>query len=216
MLIGSRQRLRNHDLCISVDGKQLSRLSSVKYLGLHIDENLSWHQHTANVVQRVYSRIHCLNRLRPLPIELLAKLYHVFVLPILDYCDVVWTPSSVQHFKHLERLRSRFNSPPSSINFSACLTLAERRRYHAAIQVYRVLHKLSPSYLNATFHYAAAVDITLHTSRNLYHLFVPRVRTTLAKHSFYFRGTQIWNSLNPTLYTTRKLEQFKSVYQSLC
>ena len=84
MLIGSRQRLRNHDLCISVDGKQLSRLSSVKYLGLHIDENLSWHQHTVNVVQRVYSRIHCLNHLCPLPIELLAKLYRVFVLPILD------------------------------------------------------------------------------------------------------------------------------------
>ena len=109
---------------------------------------------------------------------------------------------------------SRFNSPPSSTDFSACLTLAERRRYHAVIQVYRVLHKLSPSYLNATFHYAT--DITLRTGRNLYRLFVPRVRTTLAKHSFYFRGTQIWNSLNPTLYTARKLEQFKTVYRSLC
>ena len=68
-------------------------------------------------------------------------------------------------------------------------------------------------HMSATFHYAA--DITLHTGQNLYHLFVPRVQTTLAKLSFYFRGTQIWNSLNPTLYT-RKLEQFKSVYQSLC
>ena len=214
MLISSRQKLRNHDLSISVDGKQLSRVSSVKHLGLHIDENLSWHQHTANFVQRAYSRIHCLNRLHPLPIDLHAKLYRVFVLPILDYCDVVWTPSSAQHFKCLERLHSRFNSPPSGDDFSACMTLAERRRYHAAIQVYRVLHKLSPSYLNATFYYA--VDITSCTGWNLYHLFVPRVRTTLAKHSFYFRGTQIWNSLNPTLYTTRKLEQFKLVYQSLC
>ena len=43
-----------------------------------------------------------------------------------------------------------------------------------------------------------------------------RVQTTLAKHCFYFRGTQIWNSLNPILYTTRKREQLKSVYQSLC
>ena len=89
----------------------------------------------------------------------------------------------------------------------------ERRRFHAAIQVYRVLHKLSPSYLHDTFHYA--VNITSHTGRNLYRLFVPRVRTTLAKHSFYFRGTQIWNSLNPILYAIRKLEQFKLVYQSL-
>ena len=181
VLIGSRQKLRNYDLSISVDGKQLSRVSSVKYLDLHIDENLSWHQHTANVVQRVYSRIHCLNHVCPLPIELLAKLYLAFVLPILDYCDVVWTPSSVQHFKCLERLHSRFNSPPSSNDFSAFMTLAEQRWYHAAVQVHRVLHKLSPLYLNATFHYA--VDITLRTGWNLHHWFVPRVRTTLAKHS---------------------------------
>ena len=213
MLIGSHQKLRNHDLCVTVDGKQLSRVSSVRYLGLHIDENLSWHQHTASVIQRVYSRIHCLiNRLRPLPADL-AKLYRVFVLLILDYCDVVWTPSFVQHFKHLERLHSKFNSPPSSTDFLVHVTLTERRQLHAAIQVYRVLHKLSPSYLHDTFHYT--VDITSHTGQNLYCLFVPRVRTTLAKHSFYFRGTQIWNSLNPILYATRKLEQFISVYQSL-
>ena len=38
MLIGCHQKLRNHDLCVTVDGKQLSRVSSVRYLGLHIDE----------------------------------------------------------------------------------------------------------------------------------------------------------------------------------
>ena len=48
--------------------------------------------------------------------------------------------------------------------------------------MYRVLHKLSLSYLNGTFHYD--VDITLGTRLNLYHLFVPRVRTTLAKNFF--------------------------------
>ena len=129
------------------------------------------------------------------------------------YCNVVWTPSSVQHFKHLERLHSKFNSPSSSTDLSVCVTLTERRQFHAAIQVYRVLHKLLPSYLNDTFHYA--VDITSRIRWNPYRLFVPRVRTSLAKHSVYFWGTQIWNTLNPILYTTRKLKQFKSVYQSL-
>ena len=139
MLMGSRQKLRNHDLFVTVRGKQLSRVSSVRYLGLHIDENLSWNQHSADVVQRVYSRILCLNCLHPLPVDLLVWLYHVFVLPILDYCDVVWTP------------------------------ITERRRFHAAVQVYKVLHKLSPSYLNGTFNYA--IDITLCTGWNIYSLF---------------------------------------------
>ena len=92
LLTGSCQRLRNHDLCINVGGnyKQLSHVSSVKYLGLHIDEKLSWHQHTANVVQRIYSRMHCLNHLRPLPIELLAKLYYIVFLCYPFWIIVMW------------------------------------------------------------------------------------------------------------------------------
>ena len=82
--------------------------------------------------------------------------------------------------------------------------------FHAAIQIYKVLHHLSP---HDTFQYA--VDVTGHAGRNVHRLFVPRVRTTLAKQSFYFRGSQLWNSLNPLLYASRKLEQFKSLYKTL-
>jgi len=77
-----------------------------------------------------------------------------------------------------QKFHSKFNSPLSSIDFSVCMTLTERRRFHAAVQVYRVLHKLSPSHINDIFHYA--IDITSFTGQNLCHLFVPRVQTTLA------------------------------------
>ena len=140
MLIGSCQKLRGNDLHVTVDGKQLSHVSSVKYLGLHLDEHLTWHQHMANVLQRVYSRVHCLYRLRPLPAALLSRLYSVFVLPILDYCDVVWTPSSVQHFRQLERLHSKFHNPSSETDSTICVTLTERRRFHTAIQIYYITY----------------------------------------------------------------------------
>jgi len=81
MLVGSRQKLRNHDLNVTapnvtapnvtenvtVDGRPLSRVSSFKYLRLYIDENLTWHNHTSNVLQRVLSRVRCLYRLNPIP-----------------------------------------------------------------------------------------------------------------------------------------------------
>jgi len=44
----------------------------------------------------------------PLAAALFSRLYSVFVFPYLDYCDVVWTPSSVQHLRHSERLHSKF------------------------------------------------------------------------------------------------------------
>ena len=51
MLIGSRQKLQNHDLIVTVDGRPLARVSSFKYLGLLIDENLTWCEHTTSVLQ---------------------------------------------------------------------------------------------------------------------------------------------------------------------
>jgi len=106
------------------------------------------------------------------------------------------------------RLHSKFSNWKSTTSRSSMAsTLAERWRYHTAIQVYRSVHKISPSYLHNTFHYAA--EITGRYAHNKHRLFVPRVRTSLAKNSFYFRGTKIWNSLDSTLYAANKLTHFK-------
>jgi len=212
MLIGSRQKLRDSVLCIKIDGKQLSQVPALKYLGVYIDENLTWQKHSQYVYQRVQSRLHCLYRLRPLPNELLNKLYRTFVLPLLDYCDVVWSPSSVQYFKRFERIHSKFCSSVSTTHSYFCCTLAERRRFHTATIVYRTLQKLAPSYLRDSFQYAATV--TSHIGRNSHRLFVPQVRTSFGKDSFYYKGTQIWNSLNVSIYAATTLAQFKHLYKS--
>ena len=51
---------------------------------------------------------------------------------------------------------------------SVSITLTEQRYYHAAIQVYRKLHKISPSYLPNSFHYAG--DITSRIACNTHRL----------------------------------------------
>ena len=47
-----------------------------------------------------------------------------------------------------------------------------------------MLHKLSPPYLYDSFHYT--VDITSRAAQNAHRLFVPRVRTKIAKNQFLF------------------------------
>ena len=49
MLIGSRQKLRDGDLCINISRKQLSRVLLLKYLGVYIDENLTWLKHIYSI-----------------------------------------------------------------------------------------------------------------------------------------------------------------------
>ena len=53
MLIGSRQRIANKSLNVSIGGTLLAQVNSVRYLGVLIDNTLSWTLHISNVVSSV-------------------------------------------------------------------------------------------------------------------------------------------------------------------
>ena len=58
---------------------------------------------------------------------------------IIDYCDV---PTNVGNLQRLQRLHSRFSSYDLT---SSSLFNLECRRFHTAIQIYKILKSLSPS-----------------------------------------------------------------------
>ena len=45
MLIGSRQRVSGKDLCLSLHDSIFRQVSSTKYLGVFIDQHLTWRSH---------------------------------------------------------------------------------------------------------------------------------------------------------------------------
>ena len=90
-------------------GRLLLRfLIRTKYLGIYIDQFLTWQKHTEYILQRIRGKVHCLNRLRPLSGSILFRLYCGFILPIFDYCDTVWSPPTALLSKSMERIHARF------------------------------------------------------------------------------------------------------------
>ena len=124
-------------------------------------------------------------------------LYQAHILPMIYYCDVVWVPTNSCHLKRLERVHSRFVSSKNCPVFK--LTLIERRRFHTAIEIYKILIGRSPSYLLDTFK----------VGHNVCRLFVPAIRLNNGKRSLYYRGTVIWNSLPTALTEAESLHDFK-------
>ena len=122
------------------------------YLGILIDSTLSWSLHITSVVSRVRSRISSMLRFGTLPPTVLYLLYSTFVLPLFDYYDVVWTPTNAKLTGMLERVHSNFvNRLTPSFHAKFFYILTERRRFHKAIQVFKYLHFISPSYLHKIF-----------------------------------------------------------------
>ena len=88
MLIGSRQRTGGKCLHLRLNGDVLRQLSSIKYLGVHIDQHLTWSTHIDSVLNKVRGKLYCINRLRPISCKVLRLLY-VSSLYLTDYCDIV-------------------------------------------------------------------------------------------------------------------------------
>jgi len=102
--------------------------------------------------------------LKPVLDPLLVTLYCGYILPIFDYWDTVWSPSTVALSKSLERVYSQFVGHLSNIDKFVEVTLSECRRFHTAIQVFKSVHGLGPVYLSGSF--VSSVALTGHYGRS--------------------------------------------------
>ena len=209
MLIGSCQRVAGKELCLSLHDSILKQVSSTKYLGVFIDQHLTWRSHIDYVLRIVRGKIYSINRLNPHS-TVKTSLYQVYLLLIIDYCDVVWTPTIVNQTRHLEKFHSKFLSSCTTNSSLLKYSLIERRKFHSTMQVYKILHKLAPLYLHDMFAYATS--ITGCVRRNVHRLFVPQINTVYGRRNLFYHGTVIWNALPAALYNISSFAQFKCNY----
>ena len=108
-------------------GTVLNQVRLVRYLGVIIDSSLLWSLNITSVVSRVRSIISFVLRYGTLPPLVLCLLCSTFVLPLFDYCDVVWTPITAKLTASLERVHSKFvKRLLSSFRSKFSYTLTER------------------------------------------------------------------------------------------
>src|SRR6218665_28884 len=69
----------------------IPRVDNARFLGVHIDQCLTWKTHISSVSSKVAKNIGILSRLSYLlPIHILTSLYYAMVHPYLSYCSIIW------------------------------------------------------------------------------------------------------------------------------
>ena len=88
-------RKRTHvPLKLKLNGKRLYPISSMKYLGINIDENLNWKQHVSDIAIKLNKANGILSKLRHfIDRKTLKSIYHAIFEPHLNY-SLVWTQNS--------------------------------------------------------------------------------------------------------------------------
>ncbi|KAM7374814.1 hypothetical protein PAMP_007451 [Pampus punctatissimus] len=92
---------------LTINGAAVERVSSTRFLGVLITEDLSWSSNTASLTRKAQQRLHFLRRLRRAraPVPILKSFYRGTTESILSTCITVWYGSCTASCKNtLQRI----------------------------------------------------------------------------------------------------------------
>ena len=91
----SKKKKTYSNIDIKIDNISIKEKDYIKYLGVLIDNKLSWKQHTQNVNTKISKGIGILAKMRHyVSLDVLRQLYHAFISPHLCYGLVNWGSAS--------------------------------------------------------------------------------------------------------------------------
>ena len=96
MLLGTNQRLSNLS---KVNDIALDNVKNQKLLGVENDSNLDYNIHLDKLCKSISSKLALLKRIkRYLNLDYHKLFYNGYVLPLINYCIVVWSNTSKTNF----------------------------------------------------------------------------------------------------------------------
>ena len=197
-------------------------VTSYKYLGIIIDQNLSFKTHIQRLVSKLKLKLGYFFRNQScFSLQVRKHLIHATFLPLLDYGDLLFMNAPAHYLKRLDTVYNcalRFitgygNRVHHCSLYAAakCPSLHIRRLSHWLIFIYKYLLGLVPSYL-CVYMCKNHNQYSLR-SHNIIQLIVPKIRTELGKKAFKYAAPASWNNLQKELKLSElvTLGEFKSV-----
>ena len=219
MIFRSRnRRVPNNLLPVSIGENVIQRKDSLQFLGVIIDEHLSWKNHITHISAKLSRSIGILSRLKYiLPFNVLKMLYNSIIVPHLNYCNVIWGHTFKSYLEKLYLLQKRairiitksdYRLPAGPLFVKlGVLPVYELIKFHTLLFMFKLQNENFPSIPSIKF--ILNSDIHSYSTRQRNNLRLPRNRTTRACNSFYRVGIKEWNSLNIQIKDSSTVSRFK-------
>ena len=218
MYLGTSHQTRNIDdskNCIYLDGVKLDRVHEAKFLGLLIDENITWKKQISSVCKTCSRNIGVMNKVKHfLPKQAMYHLYCSMVLCYLNYGILLWGNSCKEYLSKVLRLQKRALRIVSNSSYlSASKPLFDKYKTLDVFSLYKkevavFMFKYQRNLLPQSFDnmFTKRKDIHTYNTRNKdnYQISAHKIKGIL--HT----GPRIWNSLPYNIKNAKSISQFKT------
>ena len=226
MVIGSRYMLQHsNQLSLKIGDTVLENVTEQKILGVYIDNMLNWHVQIDYVCKKINSKISLLKRILYLLSDDMKMLfYNSYILPVFDYCCIIWGKDNKSYINKVHKLQKRIakiilNKPLRSPTIGLYrelnwLSFSDRCKYNIAVLVYKTINNLAPSYLLELLSFSQNDKYCLRSSNHHDLVLMKRPRTNLFKDSFNYYSAKIWNTIPVSIRNSSSISMFKNSYKS--
>ena len=194
---------------------EIKRTNEVKYLGITLDESLSWEGHVSQLANKLASNIGALNRVRgTLDVEHLKTMYFAYIHSNIVYMLPIWGYCKKGLFSKIDRLHKRalkltlgcLHVDSEILKTNNMFNLSQLLQFQSCILIYQTSKNISKS--NTSF--TVNSDIHDYPTRNSSKLHPQKIKTsTFGINSVYHRCISSYNALPNELTETLTFPNFK-------
>ena len=152
---GPNESIKSNTEYLTPQGNTITTKEVVKDLGVLMSNDCLFKQQINAVTEKAKNIISWILRtFKSREYDAMITLYRSLVIPILEYCSVLWSPSSVGLIQQLESIQWSFLRKIRGINYSnywECLkqmkmySLERRRERYRIIYTWKILENLVPN-----------------------------------------------------------------------
>ncbi len=201
------------------NGIPIDKTESHKHLGLTINKHFTWGEHIDSTIVKASKRLSLMNGAKLLlPRRSLCSLYKTMVLPIIEYCDVIYDNCTISNALALENTQRRaalictgayrHTSNDSLLAELGWQPLRIRRQTHKLLLMFKIQNSLTPPYLQQLIPETPQNHYRLR-SRSSGALPIPYSRLSSTRNSFVHSTIKLWNSLTDDIRCSGSLCTFK-------
>ena len=201
-MLFSNKKIAQPNITIEIVKQPITCLTKTKFLGVIIDNKLSWKEHISYVCGKVAKGVRIISKVRKYVKSTLLELYYSFIYPYLTYCNHVWGLSCKSYMDALVKLQKRAvriisgvhprtHTDPLFTNLKL-LKCDEINKFLIGRLMCRIYIDDITSF-NSMF--IKNVQVHNYDMRQKEHYHLPCFKTRLGKINLRYNGVIIWNSI---------------------
>lgn len=210
---------------VYINGKKIEQVKECKYLGVVIDDKLTFSNHATYITGKIARKVNLLSRLKNL-LSNWSKLliYKTIILPHLNYCASILFLLNNSEINNMQKRQNqalrailkcnRYTNIKRMLEKTELLSIRQIVFLNAMTVIYKIKNGLFPRHLLDELVYVE--DIHSYQTRSRGNFYVKTVTTSYSQNNLFHKGLIEFNKLPAELKSSGSLRIFKRECKKYC